>query len=106
MKPTIIRNRMMFMAPLHLVSKQLGAPLSKELQRKYHRGSAREVEGDTVKVLRGEFKGIEGKITHVSTEKTGIAIERIKGKKLKDENVDIYIHQSNIVTTALYLEDR
>jgi large subunit ribosomal protein L24 len=106
MKPTIIRNRMMFMAPLHLVSKQLGAPLSKELHEKYRRGTARVIEGDTVKVLRGEFKGIEGKITHVSTEKRGIAIEGIKREKLKGGNVDIYIHPSNVVITALNLEDK
>src|SRR5207245_1788922 len=60
----------------------------------------------TVKVLRGEFKGIEGKITHVSTEKRGIAIEGIKREKLKGGNVDIYIHPSNVVITALNLEDK
>jgi len=106
MKPTVIRNRTMFMAPLHLVSKQLGASLSKELQEKYSRGSARVIEGDTVKVLRGEFKGIEGKVTNVSTEKRGIAIEGIKREKLKGGNVDIYIHPSNVMITALNLEDK
>ena len=106
MKPTIIRNRMIFMAPLHLISKQLGAPLSKELQGKYKRGNARVIEGDTVKVLRGEFKGIEGKVTHVSTQKRGVAIEGIKREKLKGGNVDIYIHASNVMITALNLEDK
>src|SRR2546422_8354248 len=106
MKPTIIRNKTMFMAPLHLISKQLGAPLSSELQEKYGRKSARVIEGDTVKVLRGEFKGIEGKVTHVSAEKRGIAIEGIKREKLKGGNVDIYIHPSNVVITALNLEDK
>ena len=105
MKPTIIRNKTMFMAPLHMVSKQLGAPLSNELHEKYHTRSARVIEGDTVKVLRGEFKGIEGKVTNVSTEKRGIAIEGIKREKLKGGNVDIYIHPSNVMITALNLED-
>ena len=106
MKPTIIRNRMMFMAPQHLISKQLGSPLSKELKEKYHRRSLRVVEGDSVKVLRGEFKGIEGKVTQVSTEKRGVAIEGIKREKLKGGSVDIYIHPSNIMITALNLEDK
>ena len=106
MKPTIIRNKTMFMASLHFVSKQLGAPLSNELQEKYNRKSARVIEGDTVKVLRGEFKGIEGKVTHVSAEKRGIAIEGIKREKLKGGNVDIYIHPSNVTITALNLEDK
>ncbi len=106
MRPTVARNKAMFMAPLHLVSKQLGAPLSNELQEKYGRKSARVIEGDTVKVLRGEFKGIEGKVTHASAERRGIAIEGIKREKLKGGNVDIYIHPSNVMITVLNLEDK
>lgn len=106
MKPTKVRNRMLYMASLHLASKQLSAPLSNELQEKYHQNSARVIEGDTVKVMRGEFKGIEGKVTNVSTEKRGIAIEGIKREKLKGGSVDIYIHSSNVMITALNLEDK
>lgn len=106
MKPTTIRNRMLYMSPLHLASKQLSAPLSDELQEKYHRGGVRVIEGDTVKVMRGEFKGIEGKVTNVSTEKRGIAIEGIKREKLKGGNVDIYMHPSNVMLIALNLEDK
>lgn len=101
-----MRHRMMYIAPLHLVSKQLGAPLAKDLQEKYRQTSARVIEGDSVKVLRGEFKGIEGKVTNVSTLKRGIAIEGIKREKLKGGNVDIYIHPSNVMITALNLDDK
>ena len=106
MKPTITRNRMIFQAPHHFKSKQLGSMLSKELQEKYHKHSARVVEGDDVKVMRGEFKGIVGKVTHVSQEKNGVAIEGIKREKLKGGNVDLYIHTSNLVITGLNLEDK
>jgi len=106
MKPTTARNRMLYIAPLHLASKQVSASLAEELQGKYHKHSARVIEGDTVKVMRGEFKGIEGKVTHVSVEKRGIAIEGIKREKLKGGNVDIYIHSSNVMITALNLEDK
>jgi large subunit ribosomal protein L24 len=97
---------MIYASPLHYVSKQLAAPLSDELQEKYNQNSARVVEGDSVKVLRGEFKGIEGKVTHVSTERRGVAIEGIKREKLKGGNVDIYIHPSNVMITTLNLEDK
>lgn len=106
MNPATMRHRMLYAAPMHLVSKQLAAPLSNELQEKYHHSSARVIEGDSVKVLRGEFKGIEGKVTHISTEKRGVAIEGIKREKLKGGNVDIYIHPSNVMITALNLEDK
>jgi large subunit ribosomal protein L24 len=106
MKPTTIRQRTVYLASLHLASKQLSAPLSDELQEKYHQNSARVIEGDTVKVMRGEFKSIEGKVTHISTEKRGIAIEGIKREKLKGGSVDIYIHPSNVMITTLNLEDK
>ncbi|MBI3640232.1 MAG: 50S ribosomal protein L24 [Thaumarchaeota archaeon] len=106
MKPTIIRNRMIYQAPHHFKSKQLGSMLSKELQEKYHKHSVRVVEGDNVKVMRGEFKGIEGKVTQVSSEKNGVAIEGIKREKLKGGNVDLYIHTSNLMITNLNLEDK
>jgi len=106
MKPTKIRKRMLYTASQHLLSKQLGSHLAKSLNEKYHCKSLRVVEGDSVKVLRGEFKGIEGKVTKVSTEKRGIAIEGIKREKLKGGNVDIYIHPSNVIITSLNLEDK
>jgi large subunit ribosomal protein L24 len=97
---------MIYQAPHHFKSKQLGSMLSKELQEKYHKHSARVVEGDNVKVMRGEFKGIEGKVTQVSSEKNGVAIEGIKREKLKGGNVDLYIHTSNLMITTLNLEDK
>ncbi|MDH2907220.1 MAG: 50S ribosomal protein L24 [Candidatus Nitrosotalea sp.] len=106
MKPTKIRKRMLYTASQHLLSKQLGSHLSKDLREKYHCKSIRVVEGDSVKVLRGEFKGIEGKVTRISTEKRGVAIEGIKREKLKGGNVDIYIHPSNVLITSLNLEDK
>jgi large subunit ribosomal protein L24 len=106
MNPSTMRHRMLYVAPMHLISKQLAAPLSSQLQEKYNQSSARVVEGDSVKVLRGEFKGIEGKVTNVSTKKRGVAIEGIKREKLKGGNVDIYIHPSNVMITALNMQDK
>jgi len=97
---------MIYQAPHHFKSKQLGSMLSKELQKKYNKHSARVIEGDNVKVMRGEFKGIEGKVTQVSSEKNGVASEGIKREKLKGGNVDLYIHTSNLVITSLNLEDK
>jgi large subunit ribosomal protein L24 len=106
MKPTIVRNRQIFQAANHLRSKQLGATLSKDLREKYGRRSVRVIEGDTIRVMRGEFKGIDGKVTRVSTEKNSVAVEGIKREKLKGGNVDIYIHTSNVMVTGMNLDDK
>lgn len=106
MKPTLVRNRQIFQAANHTRSKQLGATLSKELREKYGRRSTRVVEGDTVRIMRGEYKGIDGKITRVSTEKNSVAVEGIKREKLKGGNIDIFIHTSNIMITGMNLNDK
>jgi large subunit ribosomal protein L24 len=106
MKPTIIRNRTIYDAPLSVRSKLLCGHLSKDLKNKYHKRSVRLTEGDTVKVVRGEFKGVSGKVTQVSTLKNGVAIEGIKKEKLKGGNLDVFIHTSNVIVTDLNTEDK
>ena len=67
MKPTKIRNLQLYQAPYHVLSKQLGSHLSKDLRQKYGTRSIRVTIGDTVRVLRGEFKGVDGKVKEVNT---------------------------------------
>jgi large subunit ribosomal protein L24 len=83
MKPTTARKRMLYMSPLHLASKQLSGPLSDELQEKYHQGSARVIEGDTVKVMRGEFKGIEEKLPLYLQKKEELPLKESNARNSK-----------------------
>ncbi len=106
MKPTTIRNRTIYNATLFLKSSLLCSHLSKDLQQKYSKNSIRVTEGDTVRVMRGEFKGVTGKITQVSTDKNGVAVEGIKKEKLKGGNLDVFIHTSNLLVTDLNTEDK
>ncbi|WP_100182162.1 50S ribosomal protein L24 [Candidatus Nitrosotenuis aquarius] len=106
MKPTTIRNRTIYQASQSLRSKLLCGHLSKDLKNKYHKRSVRVTEGDTVKVVRGEFKGVSGKVTRVSAMKNGVAVEGIKKEKLKGGNLDVFIHTSNVIVTDLNTEDK
>ena len=88
------------------VSKQICATLSKDLRKKYPRRSARIMINDTVKVMRGEYKGLSGKVAKISTESNSIAIEGNKKEKLKGEKIDVYIHSTNMVITSLNTDDK
>ena len=88
------------------VSKQICATLSKDLRKKYPRRSARIMINDTVKVMRGEYKGLTGKVAKISTESNSIAIEGNKKEKLKGEKVDVYIHSTNTIITSLNTDDK
>ena len=106
MKPTKMRNSMIYRATMQTRSKQLGSTLSKDLRKKYGKRSVRVVEGDNVTILRGEFKGVDGKVAKVSTEKSSVVIEGVKKEKTKGEKFDVYIHSSNLVVTSLNTEDK
>ena len=105
-KPTKMRNRMIYQATFQTRSKQLGSALSKDLQKKYGKKSTRAIEGDTITILRGEFKGVSGKITKISKEKTSVTVEGVKKEKTKGDKFDVYIHTSNVVVTALNTSDK
>ena len=101
-----MRNRMIYKATFQTRSKQLGSLLSKDLQKKYGKKSTRAIEGDTITILRGEFKGVSGKITKISKEKTSVTVEGVKKEKTKGDKFDVYIHTSNLVVTALNTSDK
>jgi len=106
MKPTKMRNKQIFQATLQNRSKQMGSALSKDLHKKYGKRSVRVIEGDHVTILRGEFKGVDGKITQISTEKLSVAIDGVKKEKTKGDKFDVYIHTSNLVVTSLNSSDK
>jgi len=106
MKPTKMRNKMIYRATYQTKSKQLGSALSKNLHKKYGKRSVRVMEGDSVTIVRGEFKGVDGKISKISTQKSSVAIEGIKKEKTKGDKFDIYIHTSNLVVTSLNTGDK
>jgi len=106
MKPTKMRNQMIYQATYNTKSKQLAAALSKDLHKKYGKRSVRVVEGDSVNIVRGEFKGVDGKIEKVSTQKNSVTIAGIKKEATKGEKYDVYIHTSNLVVTSLNGDDK
>ena len=101
-----MRNNLIYHAKYQTRSKQLGSALSKDLRKKYGKRSVRVIEGDGVTILRGEFKGVDGKVSEVSTQKSSVAIEGIKKEKTKGDKFDVYIHTSNLVVTSLNTEDK
>ncbi|MGD8432106.1 MAG: 50S ribosomal protein L24 [Nitrosopumilaceae archaeon] len=106
MKPSKMRNQRIYRATQATKSKQVSSPLSKDLKKKFSKNSVRVVEGDTVKIVRGEFKGVDGKISKVSVQESSIAIEGVKKEKTKGDKFDVHIHSSNVIVTGLNSDDK
>lgn len=85
---------------------RFGSPLSEELREKHSRRAVRPRVGDTVRIVRGEFKGIEGKITGVFPGLGVLNVEGVTREKLKGGTAPVPISSSNVVLTNLVLEDK
>lgn len=85
---------------------KFGSPLSSELKETHGKRTVRPRVGDTVRIVRGEFKDIEGKVTSVDSSTGTVSVEGVTREKLKGGTSPVPIHSSNVVVTALVLTDK
>ncbi len=96
----------LYKAPLHKRKNLLVAPLSPELQAKYGVKRLTVRKGDTVKIMRGEWKNHEGKVVSVDYQKIAVHIDGVTIRKADGTPVYYPIHPSNVVIIGLDLSDR
>ncbi len=90
----------------HILDKHICSPLSENLRKEYNKRNARVITGDTVKVLRGEYKNVEGKVEKVKTGRSTLFIEGIQREASKGGKVKVQIHSSNVIITSFNLHDK
>tara|TARA_Y100000310_G_scaffold327640_1_gene394321 strand:+ start:1421 stop:1801 length:381 start_codon:yes stop_codon:yes gene_type:complete len=93
-------------APTHIKRKFMASHLSKELREKYKKRSMVVVTGDTVKIMRGQYKKRTGKVSKVNYQNTKVYIEGIDFVKKDGNKVQYPIHPSNLMIINLKLEDK
>jgi large subunit ribosomal protein L24 len=104
-KPTKQR-KMLYEASAHLRHKRLAAHLSPELRSSHRTKSFPVRSGDTVQVVRGDHKGVEGKITRVDLSKYRIYVEGLTREKVDGTTINVAIHPSKVIVTRLNLDDK
>ncbi len=87
-------------------SNNICSNLSNNLKKEYGIKSLRIVKGDSVKIMRGEYKGVEGKVEKLNTLKGRLSIEGVQREKIKGGQVKVQIHASNVRITSLHLDDK
>ena len=92
--------------PLHKRNKSQATHLSEELKSKYNIRSFPIRKGDTVKVMRGEYAGVEGKITQILREFDRLNIEGVTREKIAGGTVPIKVHTSKVMITELNTDDK
>lgn len=103
-KPSKQRKRL-YEAPLHRKGKIMSICLSDELRDKYGVKSLPLRVGDIVSVMRGDVKGLEGKVSRVDRKSYRVYVEGITRKKASGETVIIPIHYTNLRMVKLDIGD-
>ena len=93
-----------FSAPSSVRRVMMSCHLSKDLKTKYEVRAIPVRKGDQVKIMRGTFKGREGKVQTVYRRRRCIYIEKIVKEKTNGQQAQLPIHPSNCVVTSLKLD--
>lgn len=104
-KPRNQRKRQ-FKAPLHRKRKSMASHLAENLLLKYDHRSTPIIKGDTVKVMRGSFRGHEDKVARVDIRKQIVEVEGITTVKADGTKIAKPVHPSNLLITKLNLTDK
>lgn len=95
-----------YQAPLHLRHKFLGALLSEALKEKHKIKTIPVRMGDTVKLLRGDHRGTEGKVASVDLDSMTITVDGVTVTKSDGTEVPRPVHPSNVMITKLEIKDK
>ena len=82
----------------------MSSHLSKDLKAKYNVRAIPVRKGDTVKIMRGTYKGRSGKVQSCYRRRWCIYIEKLVKEKVNGQQAQLPIHPSNVQVTALRLD--
>lgn len=100
------QRKKLFNAPAHIRHKLMAAPLSNELAAQRGAKTLPVRKGDTVRILRGDHKGFEGKVSRVDLKAYRIYLEGLTREKVDGTNIFLPIHPSKVQIRNLNLDDK
>ena len=100
------QRREIYQAEGQRLRKLLAAPLSDELRTTQGRRSYPVRKGDTVKIVRGDFAGVEGKVTDIDTHGRRLFVEGVTREMTSGTSTNVSVHSSKVMITKLNLDDK
>ena len=92
-------------AAMHERKSLLKCQLDEFLQEEYGLRSLVVKKGDLVKVMRGQFRDTEGKVTAVSYKKARVFLDSSTITKADGKEAPVPVHPSNLMLVKLELDD-
>ncbi len=99
------QRKMIYDAPKHRRQKMMKSHLSVSLYEKYGMRNLVVRKGDVVRVMRGKFRGHEGKVVEVNLKNMKIAIEGVTIRRTDNKSVQYWMDPSNVEIVKLDLSD-
>jgi large subunit ribosomal protein L26e len=93
-----------FTAPSSERRKIMSASLSQELRKQHNCRSIPVRKEDEVRIVRGTFKGKEGKVVQVYRKKWVIHVDKVTRDKVNGASVQVGIDPSKVVITKLKMD--
>jgi large subunit ribosomal protein L24 len=100
------QRKRLYNAPAHLRHKLMAAPLAPELTASKGAKTLPVRKGDTVRVMRGDHTGFEGKVNRVDLKRYRIFIEGLTREKVDGTNIFVSVHPSKVMIKNLKLDDK
>jgi large subunit ribosomal protein L24 len=100
------QRKRLYNAPAHLRHKLMAAPLAPELISSKGVKALPVRKGDTVRVVRGDHTGFEGKVNQVDLKRYRIFIEGLTREKVDGTNIFVSVHPSKVMIKNLKLDDK
>ena len=100
------QRKSLYNAPAHLRHKFMAVPLSPELISSKGTKALPVRKGDTVRVMRGDHKGFEGKVSRIDLKRYRIFIEGLTREKVDGTNIFVSVHPSKVMIKNLKLDDK
>ena len=100
------QRKRLFNAPAHVRHKLMAAPLAPELIKSRGVKSLPVRKGDTVRVMRGDRKGFEGKISRIDLKNYRLYVEGLTREKVDGTTIFVSLHPSKVMIKNLNLDDK
>ena len=91
-------------APNHIKRTFMGSTLDKALRKKYGRRTIEVKKGDEVKIMRGKFKGKQGKVGSVDIKNTRLTVDGVQRTKHGGEKLVTWFNPSTV--QIIILDDK
>ncbi|NWF96691.1 MAG: 50S ribosomal protein L24 [Candidatus Thorarchaeota archaeon] len=91
--------------PLHAHRSQLRCRLDDALREEYGLKSLVIKKGDLVRIMRGQFRDTEGKVTRVDYSRIRVYLDSATTTKADGKEAPVPIHPSNLLLVKLELND-